>query len=48
MQTLDFHALTPWKREARAGKLSETLETTTTTTTTTKIIIIDVRGSFKP
>jgi hypothetical protein len=36
--TLDFHVLTPWKREDRAGKLSETLE----------IIIIHVRGSFKP
>jgi hypothetical protein len=24
--TLDFHVLTPWKRVARDGKLSETLE----------------------
>jgi hypothetical protein len=45
VQTLDF-VLTPWKREARTGNLSERLETTTTTTTTTTII--KVRGSFKP
>jgi hypothetical protein len=43
VSTLGFHALTPLKREARAGKLSETLQIIIIIII---IIIINVRSSF--